>query len=518
MATAAAAPSANGNGDLQALTGPRLILAGFVLALANFIVVLDTTIANVSVPHIAGGLGVSASEGTWVVTSYSVAEAVCVPLTGFLVRRFGAVRTFMAALIGFGLFSALCGLAPTLGFLIVFRLGQGFCGGPLMPLTQTLLLRIFPKHLQPAAMALWAMTTIVAPIAGPILGGWISDNWSWQWIFYINVPIIIASLTGVWMLLGPYASRGEKVYVDKVGLILLIIWVGALQMMLDNGRDDDWFASSFIVTCAVIAAIGFVAFLIWELTEKEPIVDLSVFRYRGFLFSTLTLVATFGTFFSTVVVIPQWLQQSMGYTATEAGMATALNGVLAVMMAPFVPRLMKVIDPRMLVFFGVSWLGLAAILRTQWSTDSTFWMIAFPQFMQGFGMSMFFVPLTVIGLGSVKPEDTASAAGMMSFGRTLAAAIGTAVVTTYWSDLGRADRSVLVDNLNGAETTVATLQAQGFSHQQAAGVLETLVEGQSSAMAVGHLFAVVSVVFFIAASFIWLAPRPPKDASAAGAH
>lgn len=516
MASAAAPGGAQASPT--ALSGPQLMLAGFVLALANFVVVLDTTVANVSVPHIAGGLGVSASEGTWVVTSYSVAEAICVPLTGFLVRRFGSVRTFMAALAGFGVFSALCGLAPTLGFLVAFRLGQGFCGGPLMPLTQTLLLRIFPKHMQPAAMALWAMTTITAPIAGPILGGWISDNWSWEWIFYINVPIILGALAGVWLLLAHAETPGEKVSVDRVGLILLVIWVGALQLMLDNGRDDDWFASPFIVTCAVVALIGFIAFLIWELTEPDPIVDLSVFRYRGFTASTLAMVATFGTFFSTVVVIPQWLQQSMGYTATDAGLAMALNGVLAVMMAPFVPRLMKVIDPRLLVCFGIAWMGLSGLLRTQWSSDSTFWAIAFPQLMQGLGMSMFFVPITVIGLGVVRPEETASAAGLMNFGRTLSGAVGTAVITTYWSDQVSADHSALTSTMNNAEGTVAALRAQGFSAQQAAGVLDNMVNAQSSAIGINHLFAVAAVIFFIAASIIWLAPRPPKDVDASAAH
>ena len=255
------------------LSGGRLLLAGIVLAMANFVVVLDTTIANVSIPHIAGGLAVSTQSATWVITSYAVAEAICVPLTGWLAGRFGALRTFLFSLAGFGLFSALCGVSRTLDMLVVFRLGQGLCGGPLMPLTQTLLLRIFPRHMHSRAMALWAMTIVTAPICGPILGGAISDNWSWQWIFYINVPIAVVIFAATVALFRNAETPTMKLPVDFVGLILLVIWVGAFQMMLDLGREEDWFSSTKIIMLAATAVIFFCAFLIWELTEPDPIVD-----------------------------------------------------------------------------------------------------------------------------------------------------------------------------------------------------------------------------------------------------
>ncbi|HVE00485.1 MAG TPA: DHA2 family efflux MFS transporter permease subunit, partial [Sphingomicrobium sp.] len=228
-----------------------LALSCLVLAFTNFMVVLDTTIANVSVAHIAGGLGISSSEGTWVITSYAVAEAICVPLTGWLAKRFGTVRVFALGMAGFGVFSLLCGMAWSLGSLIAFRIGQGLCGGPLMPISQTLLLSIFPKEKHAQATGIWAMTTIVAPILGPILGGTISDNWGWHWIFFINVPIAVICSAGAMLLLRKAETRVEKTPIDKVGMALLVLWVGALQLMLDLGREHDWFGDPFIVALAV---------------------------------------------------------------------------------------------------------------------------------------------------------------------------------------------------------------------------------------------------------------------------
>ena len=513
-------PPAAQDGGSPATTfhGPRLVLAGFVLAMANFIVVLDMTIANVSIPHIAGGLAVSTQSATWVITSYAVAEAICVPLTGWLAGRFGALRTFTISLAGFGLFSALCGLSGSLSWLVLFRLGQGLCGGPLMPLTQTLLLRIFPREMHPRAMALWAMTVVTAPIFGPILGGVISDNWSWEWIFYINVPIVILILVMVFVLLRGVETPTFKLPIDFVGLILLVIWVGAFQTMLDLGREDDWFSSTKIVTLAVVAAIFFCVFLIWELTEDHPIVDLRVFRHRGFTAATIALMIGFGTYFASVVIIPQFLQTTMGYTATEAGYAMAFSGVLAVIMSPFVPKLMQRLDPRLLVFVGISWIGFCAVLRTWWTTDSTFWQFSYPQLLQGMGVSLFMVPLTTISLAAVDPDETASAAGLANFGRTLAGAMATAIVTTIWSDLGRTRGAELASTLNGAQATSEALQAAGMSAGQARGTISDLVAQQATTLATTHLFALAAVALMLAAMAIWLAPRPPRDSQPAAAH
>ncbi|KPH64801.1 DHA2 family efflux MFS transporter permease subunit [Novosphingobium aerophilum] len=516
----ASAPAAGaGAGEEGTLTGGKLLIAGFLLAMANFVVVLDMTIANVSIPHIAGGLGVSVSNGTWAITSYAVAEAICVPLTGWLSGRFGTLRVFLMSLVGFGVFSALCGIAHTFPLLVVFRLGQGFCGGPLMPLTQTLLLRIFPKHMHPRAMAMWAMTVVTAPIAGPILGGYIADNWSWEWIFFINVPIVILVFFALATILKGMETPTRSLPIDMVGLFLLICWVGAFQMMLDLGREHDWFGSPFIVALACIAVIFFIAFVVWELTEEHPVVDLKVFRHRGFSAATFSLTIAFGTYFSSVVVIPQWLQTSMGYTATQAGEAMAFSGVLAVIASPFVPKLMQRFDPRLLVFIGISWIAMCAVFRTGWSSDSTFWAISWPQLVQGVGVSLFMVPLTTISLSSVRPDETASAAGIANFGRTLAGAIATALVTTTWDDMSRHNKAELSGMLNGSEQTVNQLQQAGMSMEQARGTIDNLVTAQGTALGTVHVFALCAILLLIAAMTIWIAPRPPRGAKpASGGH
>jgi DHA2 family multidrug resistance protein len=505
--------------EAPAFHGVKLLAAGVVLALANFIVLLDMTIANVSVPHIAGGLAVSVSTGTWVITSYAVAEAICVPLTGWLAQRFGALRTFTFSLVGFGVFSVLCGLSTSLSMLVVCRIGQGFCGGPLMPLTQTLLLRIFPKEMHSRAMSLWAMTIIIAPILGPVLGGWISDNWSWHWIFFINAPLIAMIFFGVVTVLPGVETPTQKRPIDAIGLALLVIWVGAFQIMLDKGREEDWFASPFIIACAVVAAVVFAVFVIWELTDENPVVSLRVLRHGGFSAATLSLMLAFGTYFASVVVIPQWLQTSMGYTATDAGLVMAFSGMLALVMAPFLPILMKRFDPRLLVFVGVSWIGLCSLLRAVWwSTDATFWTLALPQLLQGFGMSLFMVPLTTISLGAVDPEETASAAGIANFGRTLAGAAATAIVTTYWTNQARGDTAQMAGELNGAPELMARMQERGFSLEQSRATLEQLVTQQGTAVGTMHVFMVAAAVLLVAASAIWLAPKPARAAEPGMAH
>ena len=502
-----------------AMSKTALILACLVLAGTNFMVVLDTTIANVSVGHIAGGLGISSTEGTWVITSYAVAEAICVPLTGWLAKRFGTVKVFAIGMAGFGLFSMLCGMSWSLGSLVAFRIGQGLCGGPLMPISQTLLLSIFPKEKHAQATGIWAMTTIVAPILGPILGGTISDNWGWHWIFFINIPIAIICVAGTVGLLRKAETKTEKAPIDTVGLILLVTWIGALQIMLDLGREHDWFGSSFIVTLAVIAAVGFSFFTAWELFERDPAVNLKVFRHRGFTVSVTALVFAYGTFFCSLVVIPQWLQGALGYTATWAGYATAFNGVAAVMLAPVVAKLSTKVDERLLVSFGILWLGGTSLIRVFWWTSGAdFWTLALPQLIQGAGMPFFFVPLTTLALGAVDEDEVASAAGVMNFLRTMSGAIATAIGTTMWYDGAQSLRAQLSGVLNGASATMQALQAHGYTVEQSRQVISNLVDGQATALATGSVFVTAAIVFAAAASIVWLAPRPKHAVAAGQAH
>lgn len=503
--------------DFKPLTGPALLLAGLVLALANFMVVLDTTIANVSVAHIAGSLGISSTQGTWIITSYAVAEAICVPLTGWLVARFGAVRTFVVGMVGFGIFSILCGLSTSLTMLVVCRIGQGLCGGPLMPLSQTLMLRVFPKQRHGQAMSLWATTTVVAPIIGPILGGSISDNWSWHWIFFINIPVAALCAYGAHHMLRPAETRIERLGIDKIGLILLVIWIGALQLMLDEGRTHDWFNSGLIVMLAVVAAIGLAIFLVWEMGEKQPIVDLRVFRHRGFTVATVSLAAAFAVFYAAAVLIPQWLQSNLGYTATYAGYVTAFSGVGAVLMSPVVSKLTERYDPRAIVCFGIMWMGATSLLRVGWTSGADFWTLALPQLLQGIGIPFFMVPLTTIGLGAVKPEETASAAGIMSFLRTMAGAVGTSISTTMYHDSAIVARNEVVSKVNAASTS-EILRGNGFSIEQVRGLIEQTVVQESYTLSVNHIFLLSAAIFAVAAMLIWLAPRPTRAIEAGAAH
>jgi DHA2 family multidrug resistance protein len=496
-----------------------VLLAGLVLALSNFMVVLDTTIANVSISHIAGGLGISPSEGTWVITSYAVAEAICVPLTGWLAKRFGEVRVFVAGLVGFGIFSFLCGVAPSLGALVAFRVGQGLAGGPLMPISQTLLLRIFPREKHGMATGIWAMTTIVAPIFGPILGGTISDNWGWNWIFFINVPIAVLCALAAVALLRKAESRTERVPVDVTGLSLLVIAIGALQVMLDLGREHDWFGSPFIVILAVIAAIGFAFLIAWELFDRHPIVDLKVFRHRGFTFSVLALTFTYGAFFASLVIIPQWLQSSLGYTATWAGWATATNGMSALLMAPVAAMLSQKVDPRILVSGGIVWLAVTSLTRVfWWTSDADFWTLALPQLIQGAGMPFFFIPVTTLALGAVDDDEVASAAGLMNFLRTMSGAVATAIGVTMWENGAQRARDSLTSVLNGTQSSMATLQAHGFGVEQSRVFVSQLVDSQANAISTVNLFELFAAIFLGAAAIIWLAPKPKHAVDPGAAH
>ena len=416
---------------------PQALIAAILIGLGNFLVVLDTTIANVSIPTIAGALGVSSSQGTWVITSYAVAEAITVPLTGWLAKRFGAQRVFITCYLAFAALSLLCGLSGSLGALIGGRVLLGLFGGPIMPLSQMLLLRIFPKEKATLATVIWAMTTLVGPVAGPILGGIICDNIGWEWIFFIKVPIALAGGLTVFFLLRGQADPTMRAAIDKVGLGLLVIWVGALQIMLDEGRNHDWFQSEEIRMLGVIAAVGFVAFVIWELTEKNPIVDLRIFRHRGFAAAAITYAVGFGAFFASIVILPLWLQTNMGYTATWAGYATGIMGILAVVASPLVGKAVDKFDPRLIVCLGIVGLGLIMVWRMGFNTDVTFVQMAWPTLMTGVFMVMFFVPVTGLAMASVDPSEQANAAGMSNFMRTLAGAFATSLIQTGWSNATR---------------------------------------------------------------------------------
>lgn len=509
-----------GNADhdfkVKPLTGSALLLAAFAIAMGNFLVVLDTTIANVSIPTISGSLGVSTSQGTWVITSYAVAEAITVPLTGWLAKRFGAARVFIACYLSFAAVSLLCGLSGSLEMLIGGRVALGLVGGPIMPLSQMLLLRIFPPKQATLSTVIWAMTTLIGPITGPILGGWICETTSWHWIFLINVPVAVVGGFAVMAMLRGQPDPRQAASIDRIGLLLLILWVGSFQIMLDEGRNLDWFSSAEIRVLAVVAAAAFAAFLIWVLNNDDPIVDLSIFRYPGFGAAVLTLGISFGAFFASVLILPLWLQQNMGYTATWAGYATGIMGVLALISSPLVGKLVEKFDPRLIVSIGIAGMGLVMLWRQTFTLEHTFLQMALPTLLFGPFLVMLIVPVTGIVMSAVPEQDRANAAGLSNFIRTVAGAFAAAIVQTGWANAARENQTELTGAMTQQQAALDQMTANGVPAQTALATLNGLVEQQSMMLATLDMFQAISICFFLSALLIWLAPKPtgPIDVSA----
>lgn len=477
------------------LQGMSLWFTAFALAIANFVVVLDMTIANVSIPHIAGGIGISPREGTYVITSYAVAEAISVPLTGWIANRFGTVRIFSLGVISFGVFSILCGLAPNFLFLIVGRIFQGLTGGPLMPLSQTLLMKIFPAEKRMLGMAIWGMTTMIAPICGPIFGGIICDTWGWNWIFLINIPFALLCGILVWRALRLIDQPTRHSRVDFIGLILMILFVSSLQLILDEGHQMDWFQSKFIVLLSVIAFFGFIAFLLWELTQCDPIIDLSVFSFQGYTMTVLVISTTFGAFFASIVLLPLWLQTNMGYTASDAGYIMACHGLFGLLCTPIATHLAQKFDLRKIAGVAIIWIGIMTIARSFNTRDMDFWSIAIPLMLQGVAMPFFFIPLSNLALSSLQPEKISSGAGLMNFLRTLAGAFGTSVATTSWFNHARSTRHMMSGTLHVGDTLLPPA------------LMEMLVDMESVMLSTNYLFFITGFAFFISASLLFFVPK-----------
>jgi len=523
-APAPRAPAAAQPAAFAPLQGSQRALGTLALSLATFMNVLDTSIANVSIPGIAGDLGVSPSQGTWVITSFAVANAIAVPLTGWLTQRFGQVRLFTASVLLFVIASWLCGLAPNIEALIAFRVLQGAVAGPLIPLSQTLLLASYPKALAGTAMALWAMTTLVAPVIGPLLGGWITDNISWPWIFYINVPVGLISAAVTWSIYRTRDPAPRKVPVDALGLVLIVLWIGAFQIMIDKGKELDWFGSAQIVMLAVVAGVGLLYFVAWELTDKHPIVNLRLFAQRNFLVGTLALSIGYGLFFGNVVLLPLWLQQWMGYTSTWAGLALAPVGLLAIVLSPWVGKNVSKLDPRMLS--TVAFVGFAVVLwmRSNFNTNATLWVILIPTVLQGAAMAFFFIPLQAIVFSGLKPEQMPSAAGMSNFVRISAGAFGTSVFTTWWESRAALHHTQLAESIHrgndAAVQALARLGAAGLTPEQSSAMLNRLIDQQAYTMAATDLFYLSALLFLGLVAMVWFAQpkRAAAPADAGGAH
>ncbi len=510
----AAAPA-----GLPPLQGTAIVLGTIALSLATFMNVLDTSIANVSIPSIAGDLGVSPDQGTWVITSFAVANAISMPLTGWLTRRVGQVRLFTASTLLFVLTSMLCGLAPTFSALVLFRALQGLVAGPMIPLSQALLLSSYPKAKAGAALGVWSMTTLVAPVVGPVLGGWITDNISWPWIFYINVPVGVIAALVTWSVYRRRETATARLPIDMVGLGLLILWVGALQVLLDKGKDLDWFGSPVIVTLAVVAAIAFAVFLVWELTDKHPVVDLRLFKGRNFLVSSVAMSIGYGLYFGNVVLLPLWLQQYMGYTATLAGVILAPVGVLAIFLTPFVGRLVDRVDPRWFVTTSFVIFALVMFMRADFTTQADVDTLLLPTVIQGAALATFFIPLLTLGFSGLAPERIPSASGLLNFARISAGSFATSITTTLWDRRATLHHAQLVERLVSnpqAAQAMAQLHAEGLTTQQGNALLNHLIDNQAYMMSTDDIFYVSGILFVAMIFLIWFA-RPAK-AGASGAE
>jgi DHA2 family multidrug resistance protein len=480
-------------------------LVTVALAAATFMQALDSSIANVAIPTISGDLGVSATQGTWVITSFSVANAISVPLTGWLARRVGEVKLFTLAVLLFTLASLGCGLATNIETLIGFRVLQGLVAGPMTPLSQTLLLAIYPAEKKGLALALWSMTTLLAPICGPIFGGWITDNISWPWIFFINLPIGALCAYISWGRLRTRESKIVKQRIDGMGLALLVLGVGCLQVMLDQGRELDWFNSPQIVILALIAAISLVALVIWELTAEHPIIDLHLFANRNFTIGTLVGGIAFMAYFGIVVILPLWLQTQMGYTATWAGLVMAPTGVLAILLMPIIGKNLHRMDVRKVASISFLLFAVCSFWRANFNTDTTFAYILGPQWLQGIGTACLFVPLTGLVLSGMRPDQIASASGLSNFIRILCSSFGTSLTTTLWDRRASVHHATLTEHIslynpvfNDAPAALHNGTLGGFA------ALEQLITRQAYMLSTVDLFWLFGWIFLSAIPVLWM--------------
>jgi len=509
-------------------TGGKLILATLAVALATFMNVLDSSIANVAIPTISGNLGVSVDEGTWVVTVFAAANAVSIPLTGFLTQRLGQVKLFVGSIVLFVISSWLCGLAPNLPVLLAARILQGAVAGPLIPMSQSILLSSYPKEKSSMALALWGMTAVVGPIAGPSLGGWITDSYSWSWIFYINIPVGIFSAGVTWMLYRKRDTPTRKVPIDLIGLALLITWVASLQIMLDKGRDLDWFASPVIRILAICAVIGFAFFVVWELTEKNPVVDLRLFRGRNFFGGTAAVGVAYGVFFGNLVLLPQWMQQYLNYRSVDAGLVTAPLGIFALIMSPIIGKVLPKMDARIIATAAFVGFGICFFMRANYVLEVDTFHLVLPTLLQGIPMAMFFVPLTSIALSGLPPSRIPAAAGLSNFVRVFCGAVGTSLAGNEWNNRIALHHERLTEQANIYNPTFqqSLQQSQQLLHineAQARGLFDLNLTAQAAMMGLNDIFFISAIIFLAIIPLIWITKRYRSGSAAstdtaAGAH
>jgi len=497
---------------------------------STFMEVLDTTVVNVSLPHIAGSLSATTDEATWTLTSYLVANAIILPMTGWLANNFGRKRLLMASVIGFTTASFFCGLAPSLGFLIIFRLIQGACGGGLQPLSQAVLLEAFPPEKRGQAMAFWALGIVVAPMLGPVAGGWITDNYSWRWVFYINVPIGIISiiLTQLFIFDPPYLRR-KSLGIDFWGIGLLVLGMGSLQIMLDKGQEEDWFSSHFILTLAILAFVGLGGLIIRELNTNHPIIDLSIFKYRSYAIGTFLMTGVGFVLYGSTVLLPLLMQVVLGYTATHAGVTNFPRGFASFLAMPFVGILTNKVDSRKLLAAGVFLSATAMFFLSRLSLDVGFWNFWWPLMLQGAALGLIFVPLTTVTHDPVPKERLGNATSIFNVMRNLGASIGISTVETLQFRRMQTHINYLGQNVTSnspqarqmAESLKGYFIARGSdpvtAMHRASAAMWGVVQRQAAMLSYNDVFQTLAIMFLLMFPFILLMRRP-KRGGAVMAH
>jgi len=495
------------------------------VTLATFMEVLDTSIANVALPHIAGNLSVGQDESTWVLTSYLVSNAIILPLSGWFSGLLGRKKFYMLCVALFTVSSFLCGLAPSLGVLVLFRIMQGAGGGGLQPSEQAILNDTFPLEKRGMAFAVYGLAVVVAPTIGPWLGGWITDNFSWRWVFYINVPVGILSLLLTSFLVSdpPYMKKANLkagFRIDYIGIGLISLGLGSMQIILDKGQRDDWFASNFIVAFFALMLVGIIAGIVWEWREKEPVVDLRMLKDRNFAIATVTMFFLGFVLYSTTVLIPQLLQQLMGYTAQLAGLVLSPGGAVIMVMMPVVGILVSKLDTRLLIAFGCVVCSLSLFVMAGWDLGLDFRHAAEARMLQGFGLAFLFIPINVAAFAYVPKEKTNMGTGIINLARNVGASVGIATVTTMLDRRAQFHMARLTERanefsaayrnlLNGIQLKLVSAgSTAAHANAQAQGMIYGTIQRQAAMLAFLDNFKMLGIMFLIVIPILVLMRKP----------
>jgi DHA2 family multidrug resistance protein len=491
--------------------GHNPLIIAMTVMLGTFMEVLDTSIANVALPHIAGNLSAGIDESTWVLTSYLVSNAIVLPLSGWLGSIFGRKRFFMACVWLFIASSCLCGLAPSLGWLVVFRILQGAGGGSMQPIAQAILVESFPRQKRGMAMAIYAMGVVVAPIIGPTVGGWITDSYNWRWIFFINIPVGILSIimTSTFIIDPPYLVRRnlKTLKIDYMGLGLLGVGLGALQVVLDKGQREDWLESHFIIALAIIAGLCLVGAIVWELRQKDPIINLHLLHERNFAVCVLIMFVLGLVLYGSLALLPIFLQTLLGYTAMLSGLVLSPGGVMTLIALPIVGKLLSKYQPRWLTIIGIAGTSISLFMMARWDLQVDFRSAVYARMVQGLGLAFLFVPVNTMAFGFIPNKEANHATGLVNLARNIGGSCGIAFATTMLARGSQIHQNTLVSHVSRLDHAyqamshgaTAFLQANGtgpaMAPHQALGLIDSMVQQQATMLSFTDVFRTMGILF-----------------------